>query len=218
MNYAFKDAALRELALTHRSLGNENGDRRSNERLEFLGDAVIELIVSEALYTHYPELAEGELSRLRAAIVNEGALAVKARRLQLGAELRLSQGEILTGGRDKDSLLADVYEALIGAIYLDGGFAAAEPVVREEFAADVAAVKTHAKDAKTELQEWAQKQLRVLPRYVVASESGPQHAREFRCEVMVGERVAGHGSGKSKKLAEQQAAQNALATLLGENI
>lgn len=216
MNYTFKDAALRELALTHRSLGNETGDRRSNERLEFLGDAVIQLIVSHALFARYPDLAEGELSRLRAAIVNAGALALKARNLQLGSELRLSQGEQLTGGRDKESLLADVYEALIGAIYLDGGFAAARDIVGAEFAPDVAAVATHGKDPKTELQEWSQKQLHLLPRYVVAGETGPQHAREFHCEVVIGEQVAGRGSGKSKKLAEQAAALTALAVLREE--
>lgn len=215
-DYVFKDAGLRELALTHRSLGNETGDRRSNERLEFLGDAVIELIVSHALFERYSELPEGELSRLRAAIVNESALAIKARSLALGASLRLSQGEHVTGGREKDSLLADVYEALVGAIYLDAGFAVAEAVVKEEFAADVAAVASRGKDAKTELQEWAQKQLHLLPRYVVAGETGPQHARAFHCEVVIGERVAGRGSGKSKKLAEQAAAQVALEMLRDE--
>ncbi len=216
LGHSFSDPALLRLALTHRSLGNESGDHTSNERLEFLGDAVLSLVISHLLFQTYPQLPEGELSRMRAGIVNANALAEKARAQNLGEGLRMSQGELSTGGRDKASLLADAYEAVLGAIYLDGGFAAAQKVIERIFGGDVQNAEAHARDPKTALQEWCQKHHHTLPSYRLVSELGPEHDRSFECEVTLGDKVLGRGSGRSKKFAEQAAAKAALQALSAE--
>lgn len=211
LGYTFRDPERLEQALTHRSYVNESrGARaRDNERLEFLGDAVLDLIVSEALMERHPEAREGELSKLRARMVSEVALARVADRMGLGAALRLGRGEEMSGGRHKASVLADGFEALIAAIYLDGSYDAARRVVLDfiEFAGpeDV--------DAKTELQHRLQERLKKTPRYRLIEELGPAHDKTFIVEVTLDDEPLERGTGRSKKEAEQRAAANALAAL-----
>lgn len=215
ISYTFKEPQLLERALTHKSFANENKVPYHNERMEFLGDAVLTLIVSEHLMITCPDSTEGDLSRLRAAIVSEPALAVIGRTLSLGAYLLLGKGEEQTGGRDKDSLLADALEALIAALYLDAGKDAAgafilrffEDVIRKSCASRASL------DYKTALQERCQERLKQLPEYRVASETGPDHQKQFDVELLVKGQVYGRGSGKSKKEAEQKAAKEALEKL-----
>jgi ribonuclease III len=202
------DAQLLDRALTHRSFAYENGGLPTNERLEFLGDSVLGVVVTEALYRAHPDLSEGRLAKLRAAVVNARALADVARTLGLGAHILLGRGEESTGGRDKSSILSDTVEAMIGAIYLDKGFAVAGEVVHRLFdplmaaAADLGA----GLDWKTSLQELAADLGLGVPEYLLEG-SGPDHERTFVARVRVGERVYGHGTGRSKKEAEQQAAE-----------
>ena len=204
-------------ALTHKSYVNERRDsgRNHNERLEFLGDAVLSLIVSDYLTKQYPEFSEGILSKLKAKLVSEAPLANVARRLDLGARLKLGRGEELSNGRDKASLLADALEAVIAAVYLDGGFAASRDFTIEALAdelhqIDVLQERSGGDDYKTRFQEWCQKRYEVLPRYVIVRETGPDHHKVFEVEVQVNDRVFGIGRGLSKKEAEQEAAQRAL--------
>lgn len=202
-------------ALTHRSYAYEFAAPGvvSNERLEFLGDAVLGLIASDLLYTRFPTSPEGDLTNLRAALVRASTLAAFARSISLGPYLRLGRGEETTGGRDRDLLLARAFEALIGALYQDGAMQAAraflEPLLTAELSR-IAAKNTSIKDDKSLLQELAQGQLGVTPTYRVSSESGPSHDRTFVVEVLLGDFVAGHGEGRSKRLAEQAAAHDAL--------
>lgn len=207
-------ADLLELALTHRSYAYEHGGPPTNERLEFLGDAVLGLIVTEALYEGYPDLAEGDLAKLRAAVVNRNALAGVARCLGLGPHVRLGRGEEATGGRSKASILADTLEALIGAVYLGSGVAACAPFVRRLFDPLIAeSVRTGSGlDWKTKLQELAAAAGLGVPEYLV-DESGPDHAKRFRATVWVAGRSRGTGDGGSKKEAEQGAARAACASL-----
>lgn len=209
LDYDFTSEQLATLALTHRSYAAENGLEVSYERLEFLGDAVLQLVVTRYLYDRYEQLAEGEMAKVRAAVVNQKTLATIARKLQLGEALLLGQGEETSGGRDKDSILADVVESLLGAIYLDGGYAPAEelilrhwtPVIEERASAP------GQRDYKTRLQEiLAQRGL--SPRYEL-TETGPDHAKLFAAELWVGDRLVGRGRGSSKKRAEQAAAADA---------
>jgi ribonuclease-3 len=211
----FNNAELLERALTHKSYANENRLTTDNERLEFLGDAVLNLIISEYLMKACPDSPEGDLSRLRAAVVSEPALAPVARRLDLGAYLLLGRGEEQTGGRDKDSLLADCLEAVIASIYLDAGLDAAEAFVLRFFEDSIrnTCATRGTLDYKTELQEVCQERLRQLPEYRVVSETGPDHQKQFTVELSVKGEVCGRGAGKSKKEAEQQAAKNALEKL-----
>lgn len=204
-------------ALTHRSYVNERREsgRKHNERLEFLGDAVLSLIMSDYLARRYPELSEGALSKLKARLVSEAPLANAARRMDLGARLKLGRGEELSNGRDKASLLADAFEAVIAAVYLDGGLDASrsftiEALTDELRRIDVRQEKPGSDDYKTRFQEWCQKRHELLPRYVVVSETGPDHHRFFEVEVHVNDEVLGIGRGHSKKEAEQEAAQRAL--------
>jgi len=210
------DTALLELALTHRSYAYEHGGLPTNERLEFLGDAVLGLVVTDALYTTHPGLPEGSLAKLRASVVNTRALADVARALELGRWLRLGRGEEVTGGRDKNSILADTMEAVLGAIYLDRGIGAVSAVVRGLFdpLMKAACEDGAALDWKTALQELSAARGLGVPDYRIA-ESGPDHAKSFTAEVAVGGAVCGSGAGRSKKEAEQNAAEAAFVALAG---
>ena len=216
VGYRFSRPELARAALTHKSFANEQKDRvGDNERLEFLGDAVIDLAVSHRLMDRFPEATEGELSKLRSVLVDEEALARAARRINLGDLLSLGRGEELTGGRNKSSLLADALEAAVGAIYVDGGIdhamRAVDRLLQEGFA-DVLRNGAE-RDYKTRLQEVVQGQLGVCPRYRVVQERGPDHQKEFLVELVLNEVPVGQGSGRSKKEAEQAAARAVLALI-----
>ncbi len=217
LGFAFTDRARALAALTHKSFVNEHRDvsGEDNERLEFLGDAVIDLLASAHLVARFPAAREGELSKLRAAVVDETGLAAIGRTLGLGELLRLGRGEEITGGREKASLLADATEAVIAAVFLDGGLAAAQGVVArfldEAYARGVDGSLD--RDYKTQLQEVGQARHRSSPRYRVVGESGPDHAKVFEIEVEVRGVALGRGTGRSKKDAEQGAARAALAAL-----
>ena len=204
------DAGLYRLALTHRSYAYENGRLPTNERLEFLGDSVLGLVVSDRLYTAYPELPEGHLARLRAAVVNGRALAEVARSLGVGDHVLLGRGEESTGGRDRVSILADTMEALLGAVFVGSGFVAAQTLVRRLFdpLIDTAATVGAGLDWKTSLQEFTARDGLGPPEYRLTG-SGPAHDRSFLAEVSVGGEVRGTGTGTSKKVAEQVAARQA---------
>src|SRR5215469_14275034 len=201
---------LLERALMHRSFAYENGGLPTNERLEFLGDSVLGLIVTDTLFRQYPELPEGQLAKLRAAVVNMRALAGVARTLDLGAYIRLGKGEEGTGGRDKSSILADTLEAVIGAVYLDKGLSLADELVHRLFDPLIArAARLGAGlDWKTSLQELTAEMALGVPEYHV-EESGPDHQKFFRAFVRIGSQTYGQGEGRSKKEAEQQAAEAA---------
>ncbi|HEY3562051.1 MAG TPA: ribonuclease III [Kribbella sp.] len=205
---------LLEHAFTHRSYAYENGGLPTNERLEFLGDSVLGVIVTESLFRNHPDLSEGRLAKLRAAVVNMRALAGVARELKLGKYLRLGRGEEATGGRDKSSILADCVEALIGAVYLDRGFEVAGGVVHRLFddLMESSARLGAGLDWKTSLQELVAQLGVGVPEYVIA-ESGPDHAKTFEARVRIGSDTYGHGIGRSKKEAEQQAAETAWKAL-----
>ena len=217
LGWHFADIALLDNALTHRSFVNENIALacRDNERLEFLGDAVLELTVSEMLMRKFPDHSEGLLSKLRASVVNEQPLAELARRFRIGEHLLLGKGEEGSGGRMKSSLLANAFESVIAAMYLDGGFdrTAAfigwlfEPLIEE---GDISPIY---RDYKTAVQEMSQVLFREVPRYMVISETGPDHDKRFETSLVIGERVIATGMGRSKKEAEQQAARMALEEL-----
>ena len=211
--YAFADASLLEQALTHRSAGAPH-----NERLEFLGDAVLGLIVADALYARWPKADEGSLTRARAELVRESALAAVARRLDIGARLVLGPGEMKSGGHRRDSILSDALEAIIAAIHLDGGFETCRRVVLPWFEEAVSAVPASkvGKDAKTRLQEWLQARQKPLPQYLLEEEGGEEHARVFtvRC-VLADPPLDGRGSGGSRRAAEQVAAEAVVARLSG---
>lgn len=215
ISYRFSSPELLEQSLIHKSYANENKVPSHNERMEFLGDAVLNLVVSEYLMKTCPESPEGDLSRFRAAVVSEPALASIARSLGLGSYILLGRGEEQTGGRDKDSLLADCLEALIASIYMDGSKEAAQAFIIRFFEETIK--KTCASggsfDYKTQLQELCQDRLKQLPEYRVVSESGPDHQKQFAVEVWIKGRLTGSGAGKSKKEAEQRAAKEALANL-----
>lgn len=214
LGYRFTAPAQLAIAVTHRSVG---GESENNETLEFLGDAVLALAVADLLMRRYPTAREGELSKLRAGLVNAVALAAKARALTLGAWLRLGKGEEKSGGREKESILASAYEAVLGAIFLDGGYAAAQAAIERDFAGDVATdVAAGATDYKTRLQELTQRRFRTSPAYELVAEQGPDHAKWFAVELSVAGRMLGRGTGASKKAAEQAAAMEALARIEAE--
>jgi ribonuclease III len=214
LGYHFSQRPLLVDALTHRSYLNEVGRSGvvSNERLEFLGDAVLALVSAEMVYRERPTEPEGRLTQLRVALVRTTTLAEFARDLGLGAYLRLGRSEAGLGGRDRESVIAAAFEAVLGAIYLDGGLAAAErfldPLLHAALAR--ATAQQSIKDAKSRLQELAQGQLGVTPRYQLVSTEGPSHDRRFVAEVLVGAYVAARGEGRSKQQAEQAAAAHAL--------
>jgi len=212
IGHAFNDPGLLQQALTHRSAGTPN-----NERLEFLGDSIVNMMVAQALYERWPKADEGALTRARAELVREGALAVIARELQLGERLILGPGEMKTGGHRRDSILADALEAVVAAIYLDAGFAVCQTVVLPWFNASMQALPATGKpekDPKTRLQEWLQARQKALPLYELVSESGDDHAKTFRVRCGVTDpAVSTEGEGASRRLAEQQAAAAALEQL-----
>jgi ribonuclease III len=205
---------LLERALTHRSFAYENGGLPTNERLEFLGDSVLGLIVTDTLFNEYPDLPEGQLAKLRAAVVNMRALAGVARGLRLGAYVRLGKGEEGTGGRDKSSILADTLEAVLGAVYLERGLGEADALVHRLFDPVIArsARLGAGLDWKTSLQELTAAEELGVPEYHV-DESGPDHQKSFRASVRIGGRTYGEGEGRSKKEAEQQAAEAAWTSI-----
>jgi ribonuclease-3 len=212
-----KDRDLLRRALTHRSYAYEHGGLPTNERLEFLGDAVLSIVVTDHLYTTYDDLPEGQLAKLRASVVNMNALADVARGIGVGDWLLLGRGEEFSGGRDKASILADTFEALLGAVYLDRGLAAAGKVIHRFFdplMAD-AATRGASLDWKTSLQELTAARLLGVPEYVV-TESGPDHAKRFVARSIVAGSEWGSGDGRSKKEAEQKAAEAAWTALSAE--
>lgn len=213
----FKDHALLDLALTHRSYAYEKDVLETNERMEFLGDAILNLCVTDLLYAKFPDYFEGDLAKLRASLVSEPALALVAGELDLGEAIRLGRGEAQSGGRDKPSIKADALEAVLGAVYLDGGISAIRKLVGRLFRSriDAAVGAEIPKDAKTRLQEIVTRKYAMLPRYRVTG-SGPDHAKRFRAEVIVNDESCGAGEGRSKKEAEQAAAGEALIRLRSE--
>ena len=210
--YSFANPDLLVRALTHVSHERDkNGGH--NEVLEFLGDAVLDLAISDLLMSRYPARSEGDLSRMRAALVNSSVLAEKASALKLGPLLRLGKGEERSGGRTKPSILAGAFEAFLGAVYQDGGYEAARRLVDRYFAADVKEKKLGQQDYKTRLQEISQMLFRAPPNYRVISESGPDHDKHFVTEITIGVKSLGRGAGKTKKQSEQEATKQALREL-----
>lgn len=219
LGYECRTSAHVVQALTHPSYGHESASAGSGDyqRLEFLGDAVLGMLLAEALYRRFPDRSEGDLSRYRSQIADQETLAAIARERELGQSILLGRGEELSDGRDKDSILADVLEALIGAVYLDHGLDAARALVASLFEDSLSSltVGSRFKDAKSELQELLSARRLPVPVYRLLEESGPPHDRLFRFQVLVGNEVAGEGEGRSKKSAQQAAAAKALETLTG---
>jgi len=215
LGICFQHLDALEMALTHRSLLAEQEGVTSNERLEFLGDAVLGIIIAEECYRRFPTWSEGELSKAKATVVDERALAEIARRWELGTYSRVSRGEDASGGRERRSLLADMVEAVVGAYFLDSGLDACRTFVLRECASALDAVTSREfdNDYKTQLQEVYQARYQAAPTYIVIAEDGPPHDRTFTVAVVFTEDELGRGEGKSKKVAEQQAAANALRTL-----
>ena len=217
IGYSFRDKSLLTQALVHSSYINEHRMNAldNNERLEFLGDAVLELVVSRYIYAQYRDLSEGELTKLRAGVVCEAMLSKKARGLALGARLQMSKGEAQTGGANRDSILCDAFEAVLGAIYLDGGFDEAERFALAQLKEDIASVRAAMwqSDCKTYLQEQLQKDGRAEIVYTVVDEQGPDHNKVFVVELTHDGKKIGNGSGRNKKEAEQSAAADAIRGL-----
>lgn len=217
LNYRFKDESILLTALTHSSYANETKtkDVVCNERLEFLGDAVLGFVIGSYLYKTFPELSEGKLTKLRASVVCEQMLAKKAKALGVPPYLRLGKGEELTGGRERISILEDAFESIIGAIYLDGGVESASEFILGQLKSEIESIKAsqHVLDNKTSLQEILQRTSQAPIEYIVIGESGPAHNKIFKVEVRHCGKVLGQGRGKSKKEAEQHAAEVALEKL-----
>jgi len=211
----FKNVELLDLAFSHRSFSNETANRDNNERLEFLGDSVLGLVVASHLYRVLGDRAEGELAKIKSFVVSEEILASVAKTLGVDRMLLIGRGEEHSGGREKKALLADGLEAVFGAYYLDSGFAEAQKFILKLLVPEIEAVleDRHRKDYKTLLQEFAQKRYRTYPRYVLADKQGPDHDRTFFMEVYLENRLLGSGTGKNKKEAEQQAAGEAYRVL-----
>lgn len=217
LGYVFNDPDRLVAALTHRSFSAEAGrpGEAENQRLEFLGDAVLGVVAAEWLLDHCPGWPEGPLTKLRSRLTNAAALARVARRLELGDYLQLGKGEEQSGGRDKGAVLADALEALLGALWRDGGAAAIRPVFEHWFADELAAAVAAGADdnPKGELQEWMQRKWKASPRYEVVTEQGPAHARQFKVAVYHGQELLGAGEGASKRAAEMISARHALENL-----
>lgn len=217
IGYDFTDVGLLLEALTHKSYSNEQpgGKTPCNERLEFLGDAVLDLVVSRFVFQRHPQAQEGELTRIRAEVVSEKGLALVARRLQLGRFLLLGRGEDRSGGREKESLVANALEALLGAVFCDGGFEPARLLAERLFAGplDEAGRRKKGLDHKTRLQEISQARYAIAPEYIMVREEGPEHRRQYFVEVQLDGRSLGRGQGTTKKKAEQEAALQAIARL-----
>ncbi len=221
LGIAFREPSLLAQALFHRSYLNEvpEYDIECNERLEFLGDAVLGLIISEKLYQDYPDFSEGKLSQLRSHLVRWDTLASAAERIGLGNYLVLGNGEELSGGRDRPSNLSGALEALIGAAFLDAGLTQARKLILQLLKPDLeeVAARGATADSKSEFQHVAQTRWHEIPEYRLISSEGPDHAKLFKVEVLVGSRVMGNGQGRNKKQAELNAARQALETLAGSN-
>lgn len=214
LNLSFSNLSVLTRALTHRSYVNENpNSSEDNERLEFLGDAVLDFIVGAWAYHRFPEMPEGDLTKIRSALVRNDQLAAFARKLGLGQALRLGRGEFITGGSHRDALLGSTFEAVIGAIYLDSGLGAVDVFVNPLLEEARESVLTKIHDAKSQLQEWAQAQKLGAPHYHTIAMTGPDHARIFEVEVYINDRVVGKGLGTSKHAAQHVAATDALNNL-----
>lgn len=217
INYRFQNEKLLYTALIHTSFANENGipHYKNNQRLEFLGDAVLDLIVSEELFKEFPRYPEGDLTKIRAMVVCEAKLAEKARMINLGDHLFLGKGEEATGGRSRSSVLADAFEALIGAIYLDGGYESVKKFIKNYLMDDAFKIGAEKdfKDYKTALQELVQNNFKKNIEYIIYKEEGPDHRKIFYVSVILNNRELGRGKGRSKKEAEQMAAREALKRL-----
>ena len=215
LQYSFRDASLLEQALCHSSYANEHRSAhlQSNERLEFLGDSVLGFVTAECLYQRHPDLPEGDLTRIRAALVCERSLYETARQLELGLYLRLGRGEESGGGRSRPSILADAMEAVIAAVYLDGGLDCASKLIHRFLLDHGDSVEERRRDYKTTLQELIQRKADQVMAYRMLDERGPDHAKTFTAEVLINGISAGQGSGHSKKEAEQAAARAALEKL-----
>ncbi len=216
INFPIQNEYLFKRALTHRSYLNEHSDTlEDNERLEFLGDAVIDFFVASWIYHHFPEMAEGDLTRLRSALVRTEQLAEFARKLDLGSLMLLGKGEAETGGRERPNLLCATFEAVVGAIYLDSGIEVAtqflEPFIKEATYDILESNKE--RDPKSDLQEWAQSQGFGTPYYRTVSVRGPEHSKTFEVEVYIGNRCYGRGDGSNKRMAAKKAAKAALKSL-----
>ncbi|HHU64351.1 MAG TPA: ribonuclease III [Clostridiales bacterium] len=220
IGYTFKDIEILNISLTHSSFANElKGGARHNERLEFLGDSVLNVVISDFLFRRYRNLPEGNLTRLRAMIVAEPSLAYCGRQINIGRYLLLGKGEENTGGRNKDSIIADAVEALIGAVYVDSDFENSKAFVLKLFenVIDKALAGEFQRDYKTELQELLQSRSSEKITYEAISETGPDHDKIFKTRVMLGNKVLGEGKGRSKKAAEQSAAKEALYSGIVKN-
>lgn len=222
LNFEFQDRSLLRRALTHRSFPNENKELEieDNERLEFLGDSVLGLAISTHLIHNYPRAAEGKLAKMKSRLVSEVSLARRARDLEMNRHLLLGHGEELTGGRDRDSILADAFEALLGAIYLEKDFECCQDFIIDLFQEDFQRLRTgdYLRDYKTILQEKIQKNIQSRPVYEVISEEGPDHDKSFVVSVELEGNKLGKGRGSSKKKAEQRAARDALKNIDNRNV
>lgn len=216
LGYRFTNRAFLENALTHSSYANENKAKglQSNERLEFLGDSVLGMVVADYLFRTHPDLPEGDLTRTRAALVCEGSLVEVAQQLELGAYLKLGKGEDAGGGRERPSIVADAVEAVLAAVYLDGGIGSARKII-QRFILDREEEKSGSRDYKTALQELVQRESGQVLAYRLVGSTGPDHAKRFQVEVELNGAPVGAGEGRSKKEAEQMAAKAAIAKLKG---
>ncbi len=214
LGLSFSRVAVLTRAMTHRSYVNEHSDtQEDNERLEFLGDAVLDFIVGAWVYHHFPEMPEGDLTKMRSAFVCNEQLAVFARKFDLGRAMRLGRGELTSGGRDRDGLLGSTFEALVGALYLEAGLEAVQAFIHPLLVEVRDPILSSLQDPKSEFQEWTQAEKIGTPRYKVVSSSGPDHAKTFDVEVVIGEKTFGLGRGSSKQSAERAAAADALDKL-----
>jgi len=217
LGYQFEDLSLLRRALTHPSYVNEHPEQeRDNQRLEFLGDAVIDFVAAAWVYRAFSDFAEGRMTRLRAALVRTETLARLAKDVGIGAALLLGHGEEEAGGRYRKPNLCDAFEAVVGAIYLDGGMEAARSFVEPLVApvAEATLARASDQDAKSRLQEWSQGERKVTPRYCIVAERGPDHAKVFEAQVLLDDEIVGQGTGRSKQAAEQDAAEAALEALV----
>lgn len=220
INVSFKDLKLLNLSLSHKSYINEINGKENNEKLEFLGDSVIGLVITEYLYKSYPSLTEGELARIKSFIVSEDLLSKLAKEIHLNRYILIGKGEELSGGRHKKAILADTYEAFLGAYYLDSNLSKVRKFILKHFIKEIDLVIAgkHEKDYKTLLQEFCQKKYKVCPVYRLYNEEGPEHDKTFFVNVFINDNIIGKGFGKSKKEAEKEAAKNAFLKLNSQNV
>lgn len=220
INVSFKNLKLLNLSLSHKSYINEINSNENNEKLEFLGDSVLGLVITDYLYKSYPSLAEGELARIKSFIVSEDLLSKLAKDINLNKYILIGKGEELSGGRYKKAILSDTYEAFLGAYYIDSNLGRVKKFILKYFIKEIDLVIAgkHEKDYKTLLQELCQKKYKVCPIYKLYNEEGPEHDKTFFVDVFVNNNIVGKGFGKSKKEAEKEAAKNAFLKLNSQNI